>query len=74
MGIKITPNINYIVPSYFDPLLKRVLESLNKWGSMPISLIGHISIVKMSYIFFNLSYVYGTSNTCAFFLLLESLY
>ncbi len=45
LGIKITPNI---VPTNYDPLLKGVMESLDKWSTMPISLVGRINIIKMS--------------------------
>ncbi len=48
LGIKITPNIDNIVPSNYDPLLKGIMESLDKWSTMPISLAGRISIIKMS--------------------------
>ncbi len=48
LGIKITPNIDNIVPSNYDNLLKGVMESLDKWSTMPISLAGRISIIKMS--------------------------
>ncbi len=45
LGIKIMPNI---VPTNYDPLLKGVMESLDKWSTMPISLVGRINIIKMS--------------------------
>ncbi len=35
LGIKITPNIDNIVPTNYDPLLKGVMESLDKWSTMP---------------------------------------
>ncbi len=48
LGIKITPNIDNIVPTNYDPLLKGVMESLDIWSTMPISLAGRIKIIKMS--------------------------
>lgn len=47
LGVKITPNIDDIVLSNYDPLLKTVMESLDKWSAMPISLIGCINVIKM---------------------------
>lgn len=48
LGIKIKPNIDEIVPFNYGPLLKGVMESLEKWNAMPISIAGRISIIKMS--------------------------
>ncbi len=34
--------------SNYDPIVQSVTESLNRWISMPISMLGHINIIKMS--------------------------
>lgn len=48
LGIKISPDTENIISINYDPLLKEVGESLEKWTSMPISMIGRINIIKMS--------------------------
>ena len=48
LGIKISPDIKKIVSINYDPLVKKVLDSLERWGGMQISMIGRINIIKMS--------------------------
>ena len=48
LGIKITPQINTVVHANYDPLMREVQESLEKWTTMPISMIGRINIIKMT--------------------------
>lgn len=48
LGIKINPDMKKTVSINYDPLLKNVLDSLERWGGMPISMIGRINIIKMS--------------------------
>uniref|UniRef100_A0A8C9X250 Reverse transcriptase domain-containing protein n=1 Tax=Sander lucioperca TaxID=283035 RepID=A0A8C9X250_SANLU len=47
LGVKITPQINKIVKANYDPLMGEVRESIGKWTTMPISLIGQINLIKM---------------------------
>ena len=48
LGIKITPDINDIVPTNYNPILKSVSESLKRWSELPISMIGRVNIIKMN--------------------------
>lgn len=48
LGIKIVTNIKEIISINYDPLLKKVMDSLERWNAMPISMIGRINIIKMS--------------------------
>lgn len=48
LGIKINPDIKKIVSINYDPLVKKELDSLERWGGMPISMIGRINVIKMS--------------------------
>ena len=48
LGIKITPQINTVVQANYDPLMREVQELLEKWVTMPISLIGRINMIKMT--------------------------
>lgn len=48
LGVKITPDIDTIVATNYDPLISEVEESLNKWMTMPISVIGRINMIKMN--------------------------
>ena len=48
LGIKITPDINDIVHTNYDPILKSVSESLKRWSELPISIIGRVNIIKIN--------------------------
>ena len=48
LGIQINPDIKKIVPINYDPLVSKVIDLLDRWGGMPISMIGRINIIKMS--------------------------
>lgn len=48
LGIQVNPDITKIIPTKYDPLVKKVLDSLEKWNMMPISMIGRINIIKMA--------------------------
>lgn len=48
LGIRISPAIEDIIPINYNPLVKCIRESLEKWSLMPISMIGRINIIKMS--------------------------
>ena len=47
-GIKMTPDIKDLVPENYNSILTSVSESLKRWSDLPISLIGHVNIVKMN--------------------------
>lgn len=48
LGVKITPDLREITPANYDPLVDGVTESLNRWSTLPISMIGRINIIKMT--------------------------
>lgn len=48
LGIRISPVIEDIIPINYNPLVKSIEESLEKWNVLPISVIGRINIIKMS--------------------------
>lgn len=47
LGVKITPKVKTIIPSNYDPLMNRVMDTLNHLTVKPISMIGRINIIKM---------------------------
>ncbi|KAF7642893.1 hypothetical protein LDENG_00249020 [Lucifuga dentata] len=47
LGIFITKHLSDIFSQSFTPLLKKCLDDLNCWSTLPLSLAGPISIVKM---------------------------
>lgn len=48
LGIEITPQINTVVKANYDPLMREVRDSLERWTTMPISMIGRINLIKMA--------------------------
>lgn len=48
LGIKITPKLKDVVPANYDPITVKVADSLSRWSSLPISMIGRINVLKMN--------------------------
>jgi len=48
LGVMITPKLDDIVPTNYDPLVDKVKETLDRWSNLPISMIGRINLIKMS--------------------------
>lgn len=48
LGIQTTPNIVDKVSTNYDPLLNEIIELIDHWNEMPISVIGCINIIKMT--------------------------
>jgi len=48
LGIKIVQEIENIVSLSYDPIEQSTSESLSRWMSMPISMLGRINMIKMS--------------------------
>ena len=48
LGIILTPQIKNIVPHNYDPVVSHVNDTLNRWMSLPLTLIGRINVVKMT--------------------------
>lgn len=48
LGIKITKDTGKIVPINYEPLLEQVFKLLERWTTLPISIIGKVNLLKMS--------------------------
>lgn len=48
LGISITPSLEALYKAYFEPLLKRIRDDLDRWISLPLSMLGRISLLKMN--------------------------
>ena len=48
LGIQITPKVKNLIPSNYDPIIASVTQSINRWMSLPLSMIGRINIIKMN--------------------------
>ena len=76
LGIQIVPKLENIVKQNYDPISNSISEALNRWSSLPISLIGRINILKMNilpkllYLFQNIP----LSPPVGFFPMMEKLF
>lgn len=48
LGISITPSLEGLYKANFEPLLKRIRDDLDRWMSLPLSLLGRIALLKMN--------------------------
>ena len=48
LGIFITPNLKSLIPANYDSVIVKVKESLSRWVSLPLSVIGRINVLKMN--------------------------
>ena len=48
LGIIITPQIKNIIPHNYYPIVLHVNDTLNRWMSLPLTLMGRINAIKMS--------------------------
>ena len=48
LGIKITPKTENLISANYDPMVDSVSESINRWSTLPISMVGRINILKMN--------------------------
>lgn len=48
LGIKITPKIGDISSTNYEPLLASVSKDITRWMALPLSLMGRISVIKMT--------------------------
>ena len=48
MGIIITLQIKNIIPYNYDPIVLHVNDTLNRWMSLPLTLMGRINAIKMN--------------------------
>ena len=48
LGIRITPKVEDLVETNYNPVIESISESINRWSMLPISIIGRINILKMN--------------------------
>lgn len=48
LGIQIVPRLQQIACANYDPLLAEIDESINRWMSLPVSIMGRVNILKMN--------------------------
>lgn len=48
LGIRITSNVDNIITTNYDPLVKEIEEMLDRWNTLPVSMIGRINLIKMT--------------------------
>lgn len=48
LGIKIVPKLENIVSANYESLFENISNSIDRWTSLPISLIGRINVLKMN--------------------------
>ena len=48
LGIIITPQTENIIPYNYDPIVLHVNYTLNRWMSLPLTLMGRINAIKMN--------------------------
>lgn len=51
------PRLEHVVNANYEPLMIEINESIDKWMSLPVSIIGRINILKMNillYLFQNI--------------------
>lgn len=48
LGIVITPWLHQLYKTNFIPLLKQIHDNLERWNSLPLSMFGRISLLKMN--------------------------
>uniref|UniRef100_A0A3B1ID19 Reverse transcriptase domain-containing protein n=1 Tax=Astyanax mexicanus TaxID=7994 RepID=A0A3B1ID19_ASTMX len=48
LGVRVSPQLSELFKLNFNPLTKTISDDLNRWTTLPISLIGRIATIKMS--------------------------
>lgn len=48
LGVQIFPVLNQVVKTNYENLMKTINDSINRWTSMPISVMGRVNILKMN--------------------------
>lgn len=48
LGIRVTPDLNNMIPANYDPLVGQETGLLNRWSNLTLSMIRKINIIKMS--------------------------
>lgn len=48
LGIHIVPRLEQVPCANYDPLMAEINESIDRWMSLPVSLMGRVNILKMN--------------------------
>ena len=48
LGIRITPKINTLSATNYEPMLANLSEDVQRWSTLPLSILGRINIIKMN--------------------------
>lgn len=48
LGVNVTRTLPSLYSANFSPLLSQIKSDFQRWGSLPLSLIGHINAIKMN--------------------------
>uniref|UniRef100_A0AAR2KLP1 Reverse transcriptase domain-containing protein n=1 Tax=Pygocentrus nattereri TaxID=42514 RepID=A0AAR2KLP1_PYGNA len=48
LGINVTRSLSGLAAANFTPLISRVTSDIQRWGNLPLSLIGRINVIKMN--------------------------
>lgn len=48
LGVYVTKFFSQLIKANFNPLLQRTQQDLNRWSTLPLSLAGRISVIKMN--------------------------
>ena len=48
LGINVTRTLSSLASANFTPLISKITSDIQRWGNLPLSLIGKINVVKMN--------------------------
>ena len=48
IGIKIGPSLEKLVNLNLKPIMRLIKDDLNRWGTLPVSWLGRISVLKIN--------------------------
>lgn len=48
LGINVTRSISGLASANFTPLISKITSDMQRWGNLPLSLIGRINVIKMN--------------------------
>lgn len=48
LGMRIGPSLKKLVKLNLKPIITRIREDLHRWGTLPVSWLGRISVLKMN--------------------------
>lgn len=48
LGVNVTRSLSSLASANFTPLISKITTNIQRWGNLPLSLIGKINVVKMN--------------------------